>query len=147
MWAKWFFLPSFVLPTVAELTINPKEYIMQTLTKSVITRRKNVAKRKGYAFASGTLLGGIIPAITYHVAHYQVQSMPMLWLAVAGGLAYSAPMVAAWFSRYAGTVKAWGFVVSLETALTITNNITAIPALLCLIGLNAWVLGNRINND
>lgn len=119
---------------------------MQTITK-VNRRRLNRVKRKGWSFVAGTFLGGIVPALTYHVAHYQVESKPMLWLAVAGGLAYSAPMVASWFTRYAGTVKAWGFVVSLETALTVTDNITAIPALLALIGLNAWVLGNRINND
>lgn len=104
-------------------------------------------RRKGWSFASGIVLGGIIPAITYEVAHYQVEGKAMLWLAVAGGLAYSAPMVAAWFARYAGPLKSWGFVISLETALTVTDNVTAIPALLALIGLNAWVLGNRINND
>lgn len=117
------------------------------LSKSARTRKMNKVRRKGWSFAAGVLLGGIIPAITFDVAHYQVVDTPMLWLAVAGGLAYSAPMVAAWFARYAGTIKAWGFVVSLETALTVTDSVTAVPALLALIGLNAWVLGNRINQD
>lgn len=109
--------------------------------------RARVKKLKGWSFAAGVVLGGVIPSITFDVAHRQVQSQPMLWLAVAGGLVYSAPMVAQWFTRYAGLVKAWGFVVSLEVALVVTDYITAIPALLALIGLNAWVLGNRISQD
>lgn len=109
--------------------------------------RTRKLKRKGWSFAAGVVLGGVIPAVTFDVAHRQVQACPMLWLAVAGGLVYSAPMVAAWFTRYAGVVKAWGFVVSLETALVVTDYVTAIPTLLTLIGLNAWVLGNRISND
>lgn len=123
---------------------------MQTLTpsfKSSRTRRRNLAKRKGWAFASGLLLGGIIPAITFGVAHFQVQTNPALWVAVAGGLVYSAPMVAEFCTRYMGPMKAYGFVCSLEVALTFTAYSTAVPALLALIGLNAWVLGNRINND
>ena len=111
------------------------------------TRRANRVKRKGASFAAGVVLGGIIPAITCELAHYQVQANPALWVAVAGGLIYSAPMVAEWFTRYAGTVKAWGFVASLEVAMTWTDALTAIPALLALIGLNAWVLGNRISQD
>lgn len=120
---------------------------MAVLTKSVSRRRLNRVKKKGWSFASGVVLGGIIPAITWECSHYQVESKPMLWLAVAGGLAYSAPVVAQWFARYSGPLKSWGFVVSLEVALTFTDYITAVPALICLIGLNAWVLGNRINND
>lgn len=110
-------------------------------------RRVNMVKRKGWSFAAGVVLGGVIPAITFHLAHWQVADKPALWVAVAGGLVYSAPMVAEWFMRYAGVVKAWGFVASLEVALTFTDMVTAIPALLALIGLNAWVLGNRISND
>lgn len=125
---------------------------MKTITsirafKGLRTRRVNKIKRKASAFSAGLLLGGVIPAITFAVAHYQVEEKPMLWLAVAGGLAYSAPMVAEWFTRYAGTVKAWGFVISLEVALTFTNNITAVPALLALVGLNGWILAQRITND
>jgi len=117
------------------------------LNKATRTRRVNKIKRNASAFGAGLLLGGVIPAITFTIAHYQVEERPMLWLAVAGGLAYSAPMVAEWFTRYAGLVKAWGFVISLEVALTFTNNITAIPALLALVGLNGWILAQRITND
>jgi hypothetical protein len=111
------------------------------------TRIRNRRKRGWAAFGSGLFLGGIIPALTFGIAHWQVQESPMLWLAVAGGLGYSAPMVAEWFARYAGGFKAWGFVGMLEIALTFTDMVTAIPALLALVALNAWVLGKRIQND
>jgi hypothetical protein len=68
------------------------------------------------SYAVGAVVGGIIPAITWDVAHHQAPTNPTLWLAVAGGLLYSAPLVAAWFSRYVGRIKAWGFVAALETA-------------------------------
>ena len=71
----------------------------------------------------------------------------MLWLAVTGGLAYSAPMVATWFSRYAGPIKAWGFVVSLEVAMTFTEGWTPLAALTVLTGLNAYILAGRFAQD
>ena len=71
----------------------------------------------------------------------------MLWLAVAGGLAYSAPMVAAWFSRYSGPIKAWGFVVALEVAMTFTEGWTPLAALAVLTGLNAYILAGRFIAD
>lgn len=96
---------------------------------------------------AGLLIGGIIPSITWDIVHHQVGERPMLWLAVAGGLAYSAPMVANWFSRYAGAIKAWGFVVSLEVAMTFTGGWTPIAALLVLTGLNAYILAGRFASD
>lgn len=104
---------------------------------------------------AGAWTGGIVPAITYAVAHYQAPDLTKqpwtpsaaLWLVVIGGLAYSAPMVAAWMTRYAGQVKAWGFVISLEVAMTFTDHITALPALLTLVTINGIILGNRISQD
>lgn len=94
---------------------------------------------------AGLIIGGIIPAVTYHVAHYQVQVNPMLWLGVAGGLAYSAPTVAEWFSNYATPLKAWGFVIALEIAMTFTAQTTALPALGVLIAINAFVLARKFS--
>ena len=123
---------------------------MKTTTSNKTVRRSPKIKRaKSYALklVAGTVIGGIVPAITYGVAHYQTQANPALWVAVAGGLAYSAPTVAAWFTRYSGQIKAWGFVISLEAALTFTQPITALPALAVLVGLNAFILANRFAQD
>lgn len=116
-------------------------------TKGQRTRIRNRRKRGWAAFGSGLFLGGIIPALTFETAHYQVEAKPMLWLAVAGGLLYSAPMVAEFCTRYMGSLKAWGFVAMLEISLTFTDSITSVPALTALVALNAWVLGKRIQND
>lgn len=110
-------------------------------------RSRHINRKRIAAFMAGLLIGGIIPSITWDIAHHQVEARPMLWLAVAGGLAYSAPMVASWFGRYAGTIKAWGFVVSLEVAMTFTEGWTPIAALLVLTGLNAFILAARFTND
>jgi len=129
---------------------------MQTLARP--RRKALVSKRNKRALLitiGAASLGGILPAISYHVAHYQAPSLftapwgPShgLWLVVAGLLAYSAPSVAQWFARYSSPVKAWGFVVGLECAMTCTAQITALPALLALVIVNAIVLSGRMSQD
>ena len=115
-------------------------------TRRHVTRRRR-GWRKVCAFAAGIVIGGIIPSIAHDVAHNQAQAAPMLWLAVAGFLAYSAPMVAQWFTRYAGQIKAWGFVVGLEAAMVFTQGWTDWAALAVLTGLNAYVLADRFTQD
>ena len=113
-------------------------------------RRKNQTaegKKRIFAYLAGLLIGGIIPTITWDVAHHQTQHRPMLWAAVMGGLIYSAPMVAGWFSRYVGQIKGWGFVVALETAMTFTEGWTTLSALIVLVGLNAYILAGRFTHD
>jgi hypothetical protein len=104
-------------------------------------------KKRILAYLAGLIIGGIIPSITWDIAHHQTQHRPILWTAVTGGLIYSAPMVAGWFSRYVGQVKGWGFVVALETAMTFTEGWTTLSALIVLVGLNAYILAGRFAND
>lgn len=131
---------------------------MKTLTpsqKAQLTRKRNAGKSAVARYAASAILGGIIPALIYHVSHFQAPDLTKtpwgpeaaLWLLVAGGLAYSAPMVATWFSRYAGVAKAWGFVILLEGCMTFTAPATSLPALVALIALNAIVLAGRMRND
>ena len=113
-------------------------------------RRKNQTtegKKRIFAYLAGLLIGGIIPTITWDVAHHQTPHRPMLWVAVVGGLIYSAPMVADWFSRYVGRIKGWGFVIALETAMTFTEGWTTLSALIVLVGLNAYILAGRFTLD
>lgn len=124
------------------------------ISKASRTRRQNKIKRSMVASLGACYMGGIIPALTFGVAHFQAPSLfgqwspqSALWLVVLGGLAYSGPMVASWFSCYAGTFKGWGFVVSLEVAMTWTDLYTAIPALLTLCVLNGMILRDKFAND
>ena len=112
-------------------------------------RPKNQAaegKKRIFAYLAGLLIGGIIPTITWDVAQHQTIHRPILWTAVAGGLVYSAPMVAGWFSRYVGQIKGWGFVVALETAMTFTDGWTTLSALIVLVGLNGYILAGRFTH-
>lgn len=124
------------------------------MSKASRTRRQNKIKRSMVASMGACYMGGIIPALTFGVAHFQAPSLfgqwspqSALWLVVLGGLCYSSPMIAEWFARYAGRVKAWGFVVSLEVAMTWTDLYTAIPALLTLVALNGMILRDKFAND
>ena len=113
------------------------------------TERRRTARNArlaAVAYFAGMMLGGVIPTITWDVAHRQVAQTPLLWLGVAGGLLYSAPIVATWFSAYVGKLKGWGFVLSLEVALTVTQGWTSITALLVLTALNAYVLGEILRD-
>jgi len=125
------------------------------VSQSTITRRKNVRNRKWIILASASWTGGIVPALAFAVAHFQAPSLfdapwtpqSALWLFVVGALTYSAPMVVNWFSRFVGVTKAVGFVLCLEGCLVWTDMITAVPALLTLIAINAYVLADRMSND
>lgn len=161
------------------LSFNPDELTPTTLPKPAATSVKKPAKRAASkvhraprprtgdpraearrarkrhrqalgAYVSGCIIGGIIPSITWDVAHHQAPENPWLYIGVLGGLVYSAPLVADWFSQYVGKWKGYGFVVALETALTVTNGWTDITALVVLSALNAYVLGGilrrRVHN-
>lgn len=130
----------------------------QTLTKSqksTLKRKLNKAKTTTCRYLAGFWTGSIIPGITYHLAHHQAPDLfktpwtpqAALWLAVLGGLAYSAPSVAEWFQRYVGPKKAWGFVIALETAMTISSWETALPALLTLCTINGLILADKFSKD
>lgn len=129
--------------------------LIQRAAKSNRTKLRNKFKNSTRAYLAGFWTGGIVPTLTYAVAHFQAPDLfiqpwgpkEALWLVVIGGLTYSAPMVAAWFSRYVGNIKAWGFVLSLEVTLTFTEQITAIPALVTLICINGLILADKFGND
>lgn len=121
-------------------------------------RRLTPTKRTRRAMlitTGASLLGGILPAISYDVAHRQAPDLftqPWsahhgLWLIVAGLLVYSSFSVQSFMARYVGNLKAWGFVIGIETAATCTDHWTAIPALLALCVINAVVLGHRMSQD
>lgn len=126
-----------------------------TVSKGTQTRRANIAKMNKWASIGSIYMGGICPIIAMVVAHYQapdltkihsfeeIPASSFLWIIVIGLLAYSAPLIAEWFSKYVGGFKAWGFCIAMETTMSFTSEWTAIPALLTLIGLNAMILRLR----
>lgn len=109
------------------------------------------ARRHPIAALLGALLGGVVPLVTYVVAHYELRDgwiEPRAAL-VAGGLAYSAKTVWQW-GRLAFKCpwKATGFVLLLEGVMVLSS----IPwlarlALSYLMGINAVATACTIAHD
>jgi hypothetical protein len=126
-----------------------------SISKSLRTRHANRVKRSILAGAASAYMGGICPVIAFAVSHYQAPNLftepwtpkAVLWLISLGLLIYSAPLIVAWFQRYVGMVKAIGFTVAMETAMTFTDLVTALPALATLVFLNGMILRDRFAND
>ncbi len=73
----------------------------------------------------------------------------MLWLLVAGGLTYSAMTVYSWSKvAFRHSLKAVGFVVLLEGAMTFVPNIwIGLPSLGLLVVINGLATGTNLVND
>lgn len=90
------------------------------------------------AFTIGMFLGGLVPFVTFMLAHYYVAENPVLWLLVGGGLLFSAMTVFQWGRMAFGNPwKSAGFVVLLEGVMTFTDIYLAGLALATLIFINA----------
>jgi hypothetical protein len=92
----------------------------------------------------GTLLGGLVPLATFTLVHQEVGTYPMLWLMVAGGLAYSAISVFKWGRQaFQMPAKAIGFVLLLEGTVTFSHThwlaITGLAFLIAINGVSAAV--------
>lgn len=101
---------------------------------AIAARRSNRS-----ALICGSMVGGFVPLATFVVAHYETASTPMMWLPVAGGLAYSAMTVFQWARvAYKHPLKALGFVVLLESVMTFSATTwLSLAALAMLIAINA----------
>jgi hypothetical protein len=106
-------------------------------------------KKHRIAMISGFILGGWIPITTYSIIHGQVQSLPWLWVLVAGGLVYSAITVFQWAKlAFRHSLKALGFVVLLEGAMTFVPNAwIGMPCLILLVVINGLATGTTLALD
>jgi hypothetical protein len=97
------------------------------------------------AFTIGTLLGGLVPFVTFMLAHYYVTANPVLWLLVGGGLLFSAMTVFQWGRMAFGNGwKSAGFVLLLEGVMTFTDIYLAGLALATLVFINATATACRL---
>jgi len=116
------------------------------------------ATRSSLALTLGAALGGLVPCLTYVVAHVgelvhveggTVTAAPWThpaWLLVAGGLLFSAKTVYAWTAAAFGDrLKALGFVALVEGVLLLSPSpAVAYVALAYLIVINALGTGARL---
>lgn len=88
-------------------------------------------------------MGGFVPVATYIIGHYEVADRPMMWLAVAGGLAYSAKSVFDFATEaFSSPVKALGFVILIEVVMTwAETSALSLAALALLVAINAISAG------
>lgn len=102
--------------------------------------------RNGSAVAAfvGFALGAFMPLASYNLIHFEVAARPVLWVLIAGSLAFSATSVYLWARHVFGYwIKAGGFVVALEGTLALTHivwlGLSALAILMLLNGVTAAV--------
>ena len=107
--------------------------------------RTSLKRANRMALVIGAVLGGLVPAMTYTLAHHYVQATPALWLLVAGGLLFSALTVYQWGRVAFGSAwKSAGFVLLLEGVLTFTDAKLAGTSLAALVFVNATATACRL---
>lgn len=93
----------------------------------------------------GLVIGGIIPVITYWLAHYRTHQCPMFWIIVAGGLSFSSITVFAWgMMAFQNKFKAVGLVLLLEATLTFASGWGAIACLAVVVLINAVSMAHAL---
>ncbi len=135
---------------VAELPFDrPRRKVAKPVeTKKPRSRSKQVITKR-QAMTIGTWCAAIaasfLPVAAYVIAHVEAVERPWMWVLVAAALAYSAPTVAKWATKWAGhPVKAWGFVVLLEGVMVFSQiKWLSIIAVGILVAVNAYVA--RVN--
>jgi hypothetical protein len=118
--------------------------------QSVVVQQVRLAlhRRNRLPTALGAALGGIVPVLSFELAHHEVDRAVSLfgqvpaWL-VAGGLLFSALTVYRWGKLcFASPAKALGFVLLLEGAMTFASTPwLSFVALTFLVGINATATG------
>lgn len=111
--------------------------------------KKSTHKKNRVSMLCGAVLGGFVPSATYVIGHHDAQAQPMLWLFVAGGLAYSAISVYEFAKQaFKKPAKALGFVLLIEGAMTfsLTPGL-CYAALALLIAINAISAGCNLALD
>jgi hypothetical protein len=92
----------------------------------------------------GFAVGAFVPLASYTVVHVEVNTRPLMWFLVAGGLLYSSISVYTWAVKiFRWRLRALGFVVLLESTLTFCGilwlGLAGLAILMLLNALNAAV--------
>jgi hypothetical protein len=111
------------------------------MTVPVINQIRSFATNR-YAAATGALLGGIVPLLTYTMAHslraeWTVDTA-ILGTLVAGGLAFSFPKVSQWASiAFQSQLAGCAFTLLMEGTMTYQSGWPAYTALAVVVAINA----------
>lgn len=100
------------------------------------------------ALVVGLLLGGLVPLVSFVLAHYEVDGNVVVYLQlpaylVLGGLLYSAKSVYEWGCKaFASSLKSFGFLVLLEGTMILSHTSwLGYAALAYLVSINAVSTG------
>jgi hypothetical protein len=129
-------VPIKKLPKVKETNSENLGIVDQTL---IATKKDNLGATTG-----GFLLGGIVPFLTFMVAHHDMQGfLDPKALLVLGGLIFSFYTVNKWGeSAFQSKLKAFGFVVLIEGTMVFSKiHWLSIVALIFLIVINGIATG------
>ena len=91
---------------------------------------------------------GFLPVDSFVIAHVEVQVNPWMWALVAAALAFSAPTLAEWATRWCkDRWKAWGFTILLEGVMVFSSvQYLAVAGAIILVAINchsAWSLAGK----
>jgi hypothetical protein len=117
-------------------TLTAAQYTRLTVIEQVRRAFLPGARLAGF---TGLVIGGFVPMATWTLVHYEVESIPALWLLVAGGLLYSALTVFQWgLAAFGNRYKAAGFCLLLEGILSFGHVLAlSLSALAVLVFINA----------
>jgi hypothetical protein len=119
--------------------------------KSAFLKQLASLRTQKLATAFGFIIGGIIPVLSFLIAHYTTGKCR--WVIVAGALAYSAVSVFQAMFRILGSdvlagIKALGFVILLECSMVFVDwSVVSYIALGVLVLFNAVSYADALVND
>lgn len=137
----------------AEKTIAKAEKTIAKAKQNTLLQpsKKTIKQRLFWTFS--IYIGGLFPCISFNIAHSQIKQFStdtyMFWLLCLITLFLqiaSAPNVAKFMKRYWDDYKAWCFVLGCELSMTFTTGFTAYCSLLIMVGVNAIMLVEAMNN-
>ncbi len=111
--------------------------------------RKSMHKQNRLAMTCGFILGSFVPVASFTLGHYEAPANGMMWLLVAGGLAYSAMTVFQWATiAFRHPAKALGFCVLIEGVMTFSHTLwLSLAGLTLLVIINGVATGSTLALD
>lgn len=136
----------------SQILKQPKQTTKKSKQISILQPTKKSIKQR-FFWTFSIYIGGLFPCISFNIAHYQIKQLQTdsnkFWLLCLITLFLqlaSAPNVAKFMKRYWEPYKAWCFVLGCELSMSFTEGFTAYCSLIIMIGINAIMLVEAMNN-
>jgi hypothetical protein len=132
--------PLRIAPAAAPAsTTKPKRKVVPTLT---------VKEQRTAGQFIAAISAGFLPVASFVIAHIEAPGNPWMWALVAAALAFSAPTLADWATKWCKDKwKAWGFTILLEGVMVFsTVQYLAVAGAIILVIINchsAWSLAGK----